>query len=167
MSLSRVCSTTNASLHSSLSSPPKKNNLLIFFFKWKLWCMQDLSGLSRWMCAALVSFRLTCFYGLGRIVLLLHCFFFFLLLKGFSCLRFEVTQTFVGVHLGRRFWPVSCPSPPFFCFFVFWCELLVDTMAAQSTKRYFAAKNLTYALAENCAQPAYHKYGGYFCYFNF
>lgn len=35
-------------------------------------------------------------------------------------------------------------------------------MAAQSTKRRFAVKNLTKALAENCAQPVHHKYGGYF-----
>lgn len=61
----------------------EEQSSIFFFFKRKLWCMQDLSGLSRLMCAALVSLRLTCFYGLGHIVLLLHCLFF-LLLKGFS-----------------------------------------------------------------------------------
>lgn len=39
-------------------------------------------------------------------------------------------------------------------------------MAAQSTKRRFAVKNLTKALAENCAQPVHHKYGGYLFYFD-
>lgn len=51
-------------------------------------------------------------------------------------------------------------------FFLFWCDLLVYTMAAQSTKRRFAVKNLTKALAENCAQPVHHKYGGYLFYFD-